>query len=320
MKTSDDMLRSRVEELFPAQLAVWPDADGRYRRMHHALRRTLSLAGGEFELKHLPDRAVSTCARTDARSIAERPCFLCASNRPQVQHRLPLPGSGLEILVNPFPIYDKHLTIPSLTHTPQAYSKHVLEQMLEIAQSLGDYTVFYNGPHSGASAPDHLHLQAVNTTNMPQIAQETAGDGCRVLKTRGTTRLYFNPSLTTRPVTVSGTDFGEMADMMTNALSLLPVNPGETEPRLNLYATSIHDSVEMALTAILRDRHRPRCYGDDGVIFSPGAIDMGGCIVLPRKSDFDTLTSGKLQSMMDEVLLPEETFNRFILDCISHPL
>lgn len=112
----------------------------------------------------------------------------------------------------------------------------------------------------------------------------------------------------------------KVADMMSRALSLLPICPDETEPRVNLYATYRPQTREMALTAVLRDRHRPTCYGNEGVIFSPGAIDMGGRIVLPRKSDFDSLTADKLQMMMDEVLLPEEIFNRFILDCISHPL
>lgn len=315
-----DNLLPRVDTLLTEQLTTWHDAEERYRRMHHAMKRSLTLPGGTFELIHLPDRAVSTCARTDSRSIAKRLCFLCEANRPAAQLRLPLEGSGLEILVNPFPIYDRHLTIPSLRHTPQAYSKPLLEQMLAIAHGLKDYTVFYNGPHSGASAPDHLHLQAVNTTEMPQILHGTTDSDCRILKSDGDTRLYFHPSLTTRPVTVSGTDFGKMADLMGNALSLLPAHHGETEPRLNLYASPIPGSDETALTAILRDRHRPTCYGDDGVIFSPGAIDMGGRIVLPRKSDFDTLTADKLQSMLSEVLLPEETYNRFILDCISHPL
>lgn len=320
MTAPADNLLPRVDSMFTEQLATWHDADERYRRMRHAMKRSLSLPGGTFELIHLPDRAVSTCARTDSRSIAERPCFLCEANRHAAQLRLPLEGSGLEILINPFPIYDRHLTIPSLRHTPQAYSKHLLEQMLAIAHGLKEYTVFYNGPHSGASAPDHLHLQAVNTTEMPQILLSTTDSDCRILKSDGDTRLYFHPSLTTRPVTVSGTDFGKMADMMGNALSLLPVHPGETEPRLNLYATPIPGSDKTALTAILRDCHRPTCYGDDGVIFSPGAIDMGGRIVLPRKSDLDSLTADKLQSMLSEVLLPEETYNRFILDCISHPL
>lgn len=314
---TDDMTAIPVERFFTAQLADWPDAAARYARMSQARLRRLSLRGEEFELIHLPDRAVSTCARTDTQSIASRPCFLCASNRPAIQHRMPLGDSGLEILVNPFPIYPRHLTLPSLHHEPQLYSRRLFENMLIAARKLRGYTVFYNGPHSGASAPDHLHLQAVNAP-LPQIHHGTTDDECRLLKTHGDTRLYFHPTLTTRPVTTSGSCIADVADMMANTLSLLPVMESEAEPRLNLYATCIGN--EVGLTAVLRNRHRPTAYGDDGVIFSPGAIDMGGRIVLPRESDFDTLTADRLQSMMDEVLLPDETFNRFILDCISHDL
>ena len=318
--TDNDTLQHDVDTLLASQLAQWPDAAARYRRLSSALIRTLTLRGGTFELIHLPDRAVSTCAPTDARSIARRPCFLCEANRPAEQTRLPLPDTGLEIPVNPFPIYPKHLTLPSLEHEPQAYTQSLLERMLAISRRLREFTVFYNGPHSGASAPDHLHLQAVSPAALSQITPGNESDGIRMLKKRDGVRLYFQPGLTSRPVTASGTDIAKVAAMMTKALSLLPIRHGDTEPRVNMYATYCGQSEEAALTAILRDRHRPSCYGDDGVVFSPGAIDMGGRIVLPRKRDFDTLTPTQLQSMIDEVLLPEETFNRFILDCISHPL
>lgn len=312
-----DEMTERVERFFTDQLADWADAAARYMRLSQARSRTVTLKGGEFELIHLPDRAVSTCARTDTQAIKSRPCFLCASNRPAIQHRLPFADSGLEILVNPFPIYPRHLTLPSLRHEPQLFSRKLLENMLMAAFKLKGYTVFYNGPHSGASAPDHLHLQAIAAA-LPQILHGTTDSDCRMLKTRGNTCLYFHPTLTTRPVTAAGGSISDIAEMMTNALSLLPVMDGDDEPRLNLYATRIGD--DAVLTAVLRHRHRPTAYGNDGIIFSPGAIDMGGRIVLPRESDFDTLTADSLQSMMDEVLIPTEIFNRFILDCISHDL
>lgn len=319
---SVNTLHRRVENLSDTQLTLWPDARKRYERLRDALTRSITLPGGTFELIHLPDRAVSTCARTDARSIAARPCFLCESNRPDIQQGIKLTNRDMEILVNPFPIFPRHLTIPSTTHIPQHYSKPLLVKMLSLARDLRDYTVFYNGPHSGASAPDHLHLQAVGTSTagLSQISRSISDADCRIVKSKGDTRMLIHPHLTVRPVSVIGSDISEVADMMFNALSLLPIRQGEIEPRLNLYATHNTENDMTALTAVLRNAHRPSCYGDGGVIFSPGAIDMGGRIVLPRKSDFDTLTADSLQSMMEEVLLPQDIYNRFILDCISHPL
>lgn len=64
------------------------------------------------------------------------------------------------ILVNPFPIFPRHLTIPLVSHTDQLiYGR--LGAMLDLAEKLEGYTL-YNGPKCGASAPDHFHFQAGN--------------------------------------------------------------------------------------------------------------------------------------------------------------
>ena len=42
-----------------------------------------------------------------------------------------------------------------------------INRFLALAQALTDYTIFYNGPKCGASAPDHAHFQAGNKGFMP---------------------------------------------------------------------------------------------------------------------------------------------------------
>lgn len=44
------------------------------------------------------------------------------------------------------------------------------------------------------------------------------------------------------------------------------------------------------LVTIPRRAHRPQCYGESGHLVSPGAIDLCGTLILPRRHDFDTLT------------------------------
>ena len=39
--------------------------------------------------------------------------------------------------------------------------------MLAIVQTYPEYTIFYNGPRSGASAPDHFHFQLAARHIMP---------------------------------------------------------------------------------------------------------------------------------------------------------
>ena len=70
------------------------------------------------------------------------------------------------VLCNPYPIFPLHFTIPTRKHTPQL----ILPQwndFLELTRRLAPFTVFYNGPRSGASAPDHAHFQAVTRGIMP---------------------------------------------------------------------------------------------------------------------------------------------------------
>ena len=42
-----------------------------------------------------------------------------------------------------------------------------MPDILDFARKYPDYTAFYNGPASGASAPDHLHFQAAPRHKMP---------------------------------------------------------------------------------------------------------------------------------------------------------
>ena len=65
------------------------------------------------------------------------------------------------ILINPYPIFRRHLTIVSDTHTDQRIAGNFMT-MLRLAEALPEYVIFYNGPECGASAPDHLHFQAGN--------------------------------------------------------------------------------------------------------------------------------------------------------------
>src|ERR1019366_2433873 len=60
---------------------------------------------------------------------------------------------------------------PSVPHTPQLI-RDSFAALLQLTRDLGSrYTVFYNGPKCGASAPDHLHFQAGNRSHLPIDAE-----------------------------------------------------------------------------------------------------------------------------------------------------
>jgi ATP adenylyltransferase/5',5'''-P-1,P-4-tetraphosphate phosphorylase II len=71
-------------------------------------------------------------------------------------------------LVNPYPIFPEHFTIPRKEHIPQQI-KPFFSDMLELAKSMDEFVVFYNGPKCGASAPDHLHFQAGTKNFLPLV-------------------------------------------------------------------------------------------------------------------------------------------------------
>ena len=59
------------------------------------------------------------------------------------------------------------LTIVRREHAPQRMIG-ALPAMLALARELeGRYTLLYNGPRAGASAPDHLHMQALPVGSLP---------------------------------------------------------------------------------------------------------------------------------------------------------
>ena len=152
-------------DLIEQQLAIWPLAKLNYDALAKTERRKVALGNFEMAVQCNPSRIVSTGAKTDKESIAGRPCFLCRANRPKEQITTEI-LPGWELLVNPYPILPVHFTIASTTHKPQ---ESVPFDIVELAESLPGMAVFFNGARAGASAPDHLHLQAVLKDELPLL-------------------------------------------------------------------------------------------------------------------------------------------------------
>ena len=51
-----------------------------------------------------------------------------------------------------------------------------------------------------------------------------------------------------------------------------------------------------------RKKHRPDCYGE-GVMVSPGALDMSGLVITPREADFNALDADTVAGILREVSL-----------------
>lgn len=289
-----------VTDFIAAQLAVWPLA----KRNHDALagveRRALPLGDLEAAVQWNPARIVSTGAKTAAADISARPCFLCGSNRPAEQMVFPI-LEGWEMLVNPYPIFPVHLTLASSEHRPQ---ERVPMDIVDMAERLPGMAVFFNGARAGASAPDHLHLQAVLKDELPllRLAEKchpASRPGLRVSTEFG---LYL-------PFTFfSGVVEPAQAGIPT-LMSGLNIGGRRTDGRLvdpALVNTFFWMGSEGLLRFVVvpRTAHRPECYpsdGGEGLMVSPGCIDMAGVVVTPREEDFRRITADDIRRIYKEV-------------------
>ncbi len=312
-----------ANKLFEDQLSVWEQVAKRYEELKHAMTNEFNIDGSNICIQHNPARIVSTGANIDSQSIANRPCFLCDINLPEEQIDFPL-LSKYHLLVNPYPILPKHFTIPLKQHRPQAILPYY-KDMMEIAGNLDDMFVFYNGAQCGASAPDHMHFQAGMRGVLPlerdwnelyrstrsrlypisddefiesQHLEPTADD-TGIFSLRG----YICPGLIIVTRTAEASDF-----LFRKVYESLPVYEGETEPRMNIFAWTMNyrnDGTPRLVSIIIpRSKHRPDCYsaeGDERMVISPGALDMGGLIVAPRKEDFDKIDSQTAADIIREV-------------------
>ncbi|MCM1518145.1 MAG: DUF4922 domain-containing protein [Pseudoflavonifractor sp.] len=262
-----------LDSFFDSQIAVWPEAAARYAALADVRHKTVSVDGCGYKVVFNPARAVSTQARVDAAAIAARPCFLCAVNRPASQRSLP--WRDYEILVNPYPLFDRHFTVAAVTHQPQLLSGRFAD-MLELAFETG-YTLFYNGATCGASAPDHMHFQAVPADSLTACRDFPF----RVLR-----------------MSVSRGDGDDIAARFSALLGQLPISPGATEPAVNVIVTPVtHDKAEVVV--IPRRAHRPACFG--AIMVSPASVDLGGMVVTTRQSDFDAVDSAALRLILSDV-------------------
>ena len=159
-------INKNIKQLFHEQVSNWELARVNFAGLTTVKSKSFSFGDFDVKVQFNPARIVSSGAKTDAKSIAARPCFLCAANRPQEQTAIDF--GDYEILVNPFPIFPEHFTIPRKEHVAQQILPYFAD-MLQIAVAMDDYLVFYNGPECGASAPDHMHFQAGTKDFLPLV-------------------------------------------------------------------------------------------------------------------------------------------------------
>lgn len=310
--------KRQAGELFiENQLAKWQTAHTNHEALNQIETRRFELAGNTITVQFNPARAVSTCAKVDKSSIEARKCFLCPENKPNEQDEIIISlDEPFSLRINPYPILPGHLTISSLKHQDQVLADKTIRQLpgkliswLEEYFASG-YVLFYNGAKCGASAPDHFHFQAVKQSDVPVIQQwerlmETTVREKEIKTENGNTYSSFQITSYICPIQVFICNHSAdiLPEMINQYLESLPLHEGESEPRYNLFAWQDKQR-GFTMAYFPREGHRPACYtatGGEQLLVSPGALDMAGLLVTPRKEDFDKITESDITQIYKEV-------------------
>ena len=310
-KENDDSL----QRFFNRQLELWDDARQHYRELNDVETRQMhhSNHGVPVIVQWNPARMVSTGAKVDKATVSKRPCFLCQDNRPKEQIVKSF-DSKLDILVNPFPILNTHFTITAKKHQPQQISGFFYE-IHRLLEQYPQLTVFYNGSRCGASAPDHMHLQAGTPALLPLQTSwpRLSRDMDSLVKLNDNEGIFYVNGYPCHAFAIKSRSrdngeqlFRKLYNALDHAVGDSEREEGE-EPMLNIVAWT--NGAEIIDVVFPRRKHRPNCYHLDGegqMLVSPGALDMAGMIITPRRDDFLRMTAETATDILREVAISDD--------------
>jgi ATP adenylyltransferase/5',5'''-P-1,P-4-tetraphosphate phosphorylase II len=305
-----DFKTDRFRDFLLEQNQTWEMSAINYRGLDLVEEKEFLIDGYKIKVQFNPQRIRSSAAKVDQHSIAARKCFLCAENRPVVQKSLDL-GNDFILLVNPFPIFQTHFTIPSIHHIPQLLIPS-LKVMFDIARQMEGYLLFYNGPECGASAPDHLHFQAGEAGFLPvesEVERLKLTDGSLLTDNKNLKIWAFSGYLR-KMITVE-------TDILNQGIAAIEkvftrfreIQSEKVEPMVNLLC--YFKEGKWIIHLFPRKLHRPEQYfaqGEDQLLISPASVDFGGVFITPRREDFDKITAEDVIDIFNQTSLDNENF------------
>ena len=326
-----------INEMFSRELASHGRAFVNYQALSQVEVKDMTIDGFPAKLFFNPARVRSVMADVSPEALQKRACFLCPDGveEHQLTHNWDSPtGHTYYIRVNPFPIFSPHFTVSSSVHERQELLPH-LESMLHLAKELPEMTIFYNGPMCGASAPDHMHFQAVPRHSLPIEDHFSTNYANAILVQE--TDLQTHLAAVKRVLSL-GTIPEEASQ--TGSLTAGASHAEEYEPRWNIVSwytpsldgdsvescsmvqnsvelsaenTTLHHSTQHYTTLhngmfhtviFFRRESRPQCFfapEEERILFSPATVEMAGIGIVANRESFDRLTPEKLRDIIREV-------------------
>ena len=299
-----------INEMFSRELASHGRAFVNYQALSGVEVKDMTIDGFPAKLFFNPARVRSVMADVSPEALQQRACFLCPDGveEHQLTHNWDSPtGHTYYIRVNPFPIFSPHFTVSSSVHERQELLPH-LESMLHLAKELPEMTIFYNGPMCGASAPDHMHFQAVPRHSLPIEDHFSTNYANAILVQETDLQTHL---AAVKKVLAMGTIPEEASQ--TGSLTAGASHAEEWEPRWNIISwyepasspnSLIASSPKFNTIIFFRKESRPQCFfapEKERILFSPATVEMAGIGIVANRESFDRLTPSKLRDIIREV-------------------
>ena len=353
--------QAAVDRLFRDQLQRWPLARDNYAALENVKLRSFPLdekaeKSVEMKVQFNPARMVSSTAKIDAETIRNRQCFFCKEGRPAEQMGIRFQGVTTDYIVqvNPFPIFKRHLVIQSKSHSRQELDSTRMVDMLNIARTINRYVVFYNGPNSGASVPEHFHFQAGEKGVIPIETQFSRfkkeliisygpayrQDGpvsfnyLRVYHLLDYARGSFIIDAASVKMAISA--IGKIYSILSNLTGRgngrfdpddivssdmkRYSEGGMWEPMMNIVCWWQGGFWRIALFA--RGELRPSCYTAEGAehfTISPACVEMSGLFITPVEDDWLRLRPKDVRKIFDDVAISYDTEEKLIRKMRNQP-
>ena len=291
-------LYQQITDMFSRELSAHGRAFLNYEALAGVEVKDMTIDGFPAKLFFNPARVRSVMADVSPEVLQQRACFLCPDGveENQLTHNWESPtGHTYYIRVNPFPIFSPHFTVSSSVHERQELLPH-LEAMLHLAKELPEMTIFYNGPMCGASAPDHMHFQAVPRHSLPIEDHFSTNYANAILVQETDLQTHL---AAVKRVLAMGTIPEEASQ--TGSLTIGASHAEEYEPRWNI-VTWYEDMWHTVI--FFRRESRPMCFfapEEERILFSPATVEMAGIGIVANRESFDRLTPARLRDIIREV-------------------
>jgi ribosomal protein S18 acetylase RimI-like enzyme len=300
-------------ELLAEQEKAWRELQEAYKSLKDVRERDVRCKGFSIRLQYNPGRIKNSLADVGKKNASEQRCFLCLDNLPGSQRGI-LYRSEYLILCNPMPVFSSHLIVSHLDHRRQAIAEHT-DTLLQLMADFGSgWTVLYNGPKCGASAPDHLHFHAGPSGQMPIEKEIRERKRLTLMKRIDGVYLYRLRDLGREVVVLEGEDRMAVSGVFKCYLKALKeVLLVDEEPMINI--AGFWKGRKWHLMIFPRRKHRPDAFfkeGEGRVVVSPGVIDMGGLLITPVERDFYRLDAAAVEGIYGEVSLEGKMVERAI--------